>query len=314
MNTNTKNITPYEFILSYPVSSFLMVFYSLLFTILSLILLSNFLFAQNLITKEIEINSKPTKITIVALRNSTYLTHIEYAKILGLQTKVENGKINLSSEKFQLSFLKGSSFFKISHRKFEEIKQLHLPVVEISNIYYLPYPTSLTLLDSADLINIIIEKNPVVNNQKTLATSQANTTIEDIIPDNLEQIKEIHSKVISKLNQKEVNKSPNSTEIKVTQQISEINKKQTKSSMSQNIPSNPISEASRNNQTHINDEIAILENPTNNKIIQPPPHETNSKSSKMTLPEIDTKKIDGYKIPKYVKRKKLQKLLGSNDI
>lgn len=270
--------------------------------------------AQKIIIKDIEINQNPTKISIVELRNSYYLTHPELSKLLGLQPNIEGGKLTLSNPNYQLIFLRGSVFFKIAHRKFEEIKQLHLPVIEINRVYHLPFPTILTLLDSANLIKVQIEKKSNVSSKNKQTMGEQQTIVDEIIPQNFEQINSIYNKVKIKLEQKEQSNS----------NISRKENIRTKPTLIKNEPMtsrkpNPI-EYYPPNESKVDKEntelIDLSSNVTKTEktSIQSASTEIIQHQSREINPSIDTKKMNGYKIPKDVKRKRLQKLLGQNGI
>ncbi len=282
--------------------------------LIATLLLSNNCIAQNLSIKEIEINNKPTKITIVELHNTSYLTYIELSKLLELQINLGNGRLLLSGPKYELTFLRGSSFFKITHRKFEEIKQLHLPVIEINNIYYLPFPTTLTLLDSASLIKVQIEKKSIVKNNEKTTLNEQQIVNDEIIPDNLELIKSIHNKVKSNVNQQKESKLAFTSKEKIETNPSTFKNRPKSSTEPNSTKNNQMTEVKFENKIIETLELPQKETKNEHPGTQSVSAEAITIDNSEIKPQIDTKKMNGYKLPKDIKRKRLQKLLGQNDI
>lgn len=267
--------------------------------------------SQNTIQKEIYLDRKPTNVIISNFRNSSYISHSELSRILNLKTEQKDGRLIQKSSMFQITFLRGSSFMVIKHSGKEHIKQLHLPVVEINKIIYLPFPTSLTLLDTAGLIDIVIDKHHNISKNKQLATNEIIHTIEDLeIPENIEQITKVHNKLknrpVNTVNPKQEIIQPNKTnnQLKTTKKSDKI--------IHEGHQEAKITTSTESNQTHKKEIVKrnnILENPEPTIINNIQDNELQQIKS-----DSNEQKYNGYKIPKDLKRKRLQKLLGQNDI
>ncbi len=267
--------------------------------------------SQITIQKEIYINRKPTNVIISDFRNSTYIPHSELSRILNLKTEQKEGRLIQKSSMFQITFLRGSSFVVIKHFGKEQIKQMHLPVIEINKIIYLPFPTSLTLLDTAGLIDVVIDKHHKTSKNEQLATNEEIHSIEDSeIPENIEQITKVHNNLKNR---------PVNT-VSPTQEIIQPNKpinqhkttKKTDKVIHEEHQEVKINTFPETNQTHKKEIVKhnnIVENPEPTII-------NNIKDYEILQIKSDSseQKYNGYKIPKDLKRKRLQKLLGQNGI
>lgn len=271
------------------------------------------LFPQNITSREIHINNKPVKVNITNIRNSQYLTHNEFARILDLRTNYHNGKLTFSSAKYQLTFLRGSSFVIINHSGKEETKQMHLPVIESNLIAYLPFPTALTLLDSAGLINIQIEKGQqkIVKNVHPVVHDEVIVT-EEITPDNIKQIQEIYNSV--KNRPAKPITPPNKPVTPKPERSHQPNTKPEVKTEQKHIVQNTV-EPTETKQKEAPHQETKTDAPTVNKMpdkkITEPTEIQHNIEPKMLDNE---QKFNGYKIPNDIKRKRLQKLLGQDGI
>lgn len=298
----------------------------------SIIIVSLFISVENLHSKsnvkkdEIKINNKNISITISNFRNSNYLMHTEFAKILDLSLEIKGGKLTFNSPKFSVTFLRGSSFVVIKAKNKEHIKQLHLPVVEISDIYYLPYPTSLTLLDSAGVLNVQIDKQQQIAKYQPPSYPQLEVVADDTeIADNVEQIRQTYLSV----KERQIEDKPIPKEIK-----KEIPKNLNLNTKQNNPKTKDNKVDSKKNKTEITTKILSedkpleqitekkeIENKSEEKVYHIDPLKTepikketiNVDQTPMVTPETK-QNLNGYKIPKDLKRKRLEKLLGQNGI
>lgn len=268
------------------------------------------LFSQNFVLKEIYINNKPVKAKIINLRSSQYLTHTEFARILDLQTDYHRGKLIQSSTKYQLSFLRGSSFVVIKHSGIEEIKQMHLPVIESNLIAYLPFPTALTVLDSAGLINIQIEKDQhqVAKKEHPVAHSEV-VISEDFTPDNIQQIQKIHHSIKNRM-EKPIPLPTETITPNLEQTKKPIPKPEAKPEPKQ-IAQKIIYPKETDHKETPHQEIKLNTSPIEkieNVRIDEPRFQRPIEQKTID----NEQKFNGYKIPKEIKRKRLQKLLGQD--
>lgn len=282
--------------------------------------------AQTIVRKELLINNSPTYLNISNFRNNNYLHHSEFARILNLKTEIKDGRLALSSSKYQMIFLRGSSFILVKHSGKEEIKQMNIPVIEINNVLYLPYPTSLTLLDTIGLISVQIEKQHRIS-PKHITKSETEIQIDEdlIIPENITEITNIHNSI----------KNRPANLITTKQKNIPINEKE-----GQNLNKvNPDKTVSPNKKPILT--IATTPKPEDNHFVEGPKSkdieevkvsEININDSKNNINqsksviegiENDLHSIknessdpiyNGYKIPSDLKRKRLQKLLGHDGI
>lgn len=284
----------------------------------------SFAFSQFSMSDKIFVNYQPINIQYLEINRAKYISTQDYAQATKSNVELKNGLIQFKSQKFEIKFLRGSSFCIINYDNKEHIKQLHLPVVEIRNNYYIPYPTGLTLLDSAQIFKIHLNNPNQSELKHTHQPTEEKTTTEEIIPENFDKIQSAHQKIQEKFKQAELHKNRKNPEL--------LENKPPKEILAIPEPTNRVehkkkpdlprpSLEKRNIDDYHNIEI-VVNNPTKDieprQVQTPPPSSKNQIFVTPILPlrqeetliapnEID---LDGYKIPKSLKRKKLEKLIN----
>ncbi len=281
----------------------------ILFFITFLFFGSSGILAQKIFQKEIYINNKPTIINITNFRNSSYVPNTELSRVFNFKTEENRGRITHKSANFQVTFLRGSSFVVIQYSGKEEIKQMHLPVVEINKVIYLPFPSALTLLDTAGLFQIVIDKN-ISKKEPTKIQKEVPQSFDEIIPENLQQITKVHNNIKNRTANPENPKEQISTSQKPEIQNESNTKLEKKHSNEDYIHKTEL--IPNNNAAQSKDHTE------SNQILDKKQTEILNKDNTDNFPLINTQsteqKYNGYKIPNDLKRRKLQKLLGQDGI
>ncbi len=296
------------------------------YIIISIILISNLSWAASSKLQKVFIKGKLTSIPLMEINHKDYIKADDFAQLISIPINNNLDYLSFKNKSTQILFFSNSLIVKFSQNEINYLVQLHLPVIYTHNTYFLPFPSVFTSLDSLNFFEfsqISTQSNPIKQEKPkhTVLTQPDETEFE-----NDKQINEVFNKIASSKveeKHKETQDSDNSPHNQPI--ISHINKDKPAHNNTiahhkesvinteeiNTFPNNEKKTNINNNEViHLTPDVSIPnfddKVSNNDKIITKIDEETSDESLFQNIQKVD--EFGGYKIPKSIKRKKLDEL------